>query len=359
MTLPGASRTLGGSETAGYVGYGHGRGRHGSRRRRDRPHRGRLFKALAICLTAATAFALVVTAMFAWGSRGSGHAASWGPRHPIVIRLPAAPASYIGAYVHGVPQSYAPVESFATMNGVRPNIALYYSGWGESFRSAFATNAASHHAVTMVQIDPGTASMAAIAAGYYDKYLRSYARAVGDFGARTGKGVIIGFGHEPNGYWYHWGYKHVSPQLWISAWRHIVTVFRQQGAGDVTWLWTVNVIDTAEGIVSPARWWPGSRYVTWVGVDGYYYVPSARFAALFGPVIKVIRSLTIDPILVSETGVKPKAGKAAKIADEFSGIRAYGLLGLVWFDVRGWRLDTKAATAAFATAAKGFGKLAG
>ena len=62
---------------------------------------------------------------------------------------------------------------------------------------------------------------------------------------RTGRAVIIGFGHEMNGYWYSWGYRHTSPAVFVAAWRHIVTVFRQQGADNVTWLWTVNIIDTA------------------------------------------------------------------------------------------------------------------
>jgi mannan endo-1,4-beta-mannosidase len=275
-----------------------------------------------------------------------------------VITLPTRPTSYIGAYVRGVPASYAPIDAFAAANGVQPNIDLYYSSWGEAFRSSFAAEAAAHHSVPLVQINPGTISLAAIAAGAYDGYLRSFAQAVGNFGAQTRRGVIIGFGHEPNGYWYPWGFGHASPATWIAAWRHIVTLFRQQGIEDVTWLWTVNVIDLDLGIVSPARWWPGRKYVTWVGIDGYYYNPSARFSGLFEPTIEAVRSLTSDPILISETGVKAKAGKPAKIADVFAGVRRHGLLGLVWFDVRGWRLDTPAAAAAFAAAARGFGKLA-
>ena len=31
-----------------------------------------------------------------------------------------------------------------------------------------------------------------------------------------------------------------------------------------------------------ADWWPGPSYVTWVGIDGYYYRPSDTFARVFG-----------------------------------------------------------------------------
>jgi mannan endo-1,4-beta-mannosidase len=334
------------------------RGRHSTRTRRRIYNRRLLFRSLAGALAGLVALAVAMAFLFDWDQAPAHHKVSWGPRHPIRISLPARPASYIGAYVHGVPESYAPLTAFATANRVMPNIDLYYSGWGETFRSGFATEAARHHAVTLVQIDPGQTSLTSIAAGFQDKYLRSYARAVGNFGARTGKGVIIGFAHEPNGWWYPWGYKHVSPKIWVAAWRHIVTVFRQQGVDNVTWLWTINVVDHGQHIVSPLRWWPGPRYVTWVGIDGYYYVSSDKFAALFGPTIRTIKYKTRDPILISETGVRPVAGKVTKIADEFAGLRAYGLLGLVWFDVRGWRLDSAAAAAAFAAGAKTFGKLA-
>jgi len=277
--------------------------------------------------------------------------------HPVVVTLPTNPASYLGAYADGVPRSYAPIDSFAATTGVHPNVALYYSGWGEPFQSTFAIRAANHNAVLLVQIEPGHTRLGAIAAGDYDAYLESYANAVASFGARTGHGVIIGFAHEPNGPWYRWGFGHVAPATWVAAWRHIVNVFRHQGADNVTWLWTVNIIDSHGGIPSPARWWPGNSYVTWVGIDGYYYKPSWKFAPLFGPVIKAVRALTLDPILISETAAAPAAGQPAKISDIFAGIHAYGLLGLVWFDAsrsRDWRLTSPAAIAAFARGAKTF-----
>jgi mannan endo-1,4-beta-mannosidase len=214
----------------------------------------------------------------------------------------------------------------------------------------FAREAVSHGAVPMIQIEPGHFSLVAIAAGVYDRYLTNFADAVAQFGEQTGHGVVIGFAHEPNGSWYPWGYRHATPAAWIAAWRHVVTLFRTAGARNVTWLWTVNIISKRIGVPSPARWWPGKAYVNWVGVDGYYLQRSWKFAALFGPTIKAIRALTLDPILISETAATQAAGKAAKIANLFAGIHAYGLLGFVWFDVNknhDWRLDSPTAIAAF------------
>jgi mannan endo-1,4-beta-mannosidase len=271
--------------------------------------------------------------------------------HPVHITLPTTQNSYLGAYAEGVPASYKSLTAFASTTGVEPNIALYYSGWKEPFRIGFAEQAADHKAVPLVQLEPGQVSLASIASGAYDSYLKEFATAVASFGAQTHQGVIIGFAHEPNGNWYPWGHHHARPADWIAAWRHLVDVFRQQGADDVTWLWTVNIIASHGHVPSPDAWWPGSSYVTWVGIDGYYYKPSWAFAPLFGPTIKAIRHKTLlDPILISETGAAPAAGKSAKIANLFAGVRAYGLLGFVWFDAnraRDWRIDTPAAIAAY------------
>jgi hypothetical protein len=160
-----------------------------------------------------------------------------------------------------------------------------------------------------------------------------------------------------NGDWYSWGYRHAAPAVFVAAWRHIVTLFRALGARNVTWLWTVNIIHRGGIIATPTRWWPGRSYVTWVGLDGYYYDRAWKFAPLFGPTIAAVRELTHDPILIAETAAAPGTGQASKIADLFAGIRLYGLLGFVWFDsvhVKDWRLDNPAAIAVFRQNAKAY-----
>jgi mannan endo-1,4-beta-mannosidase len=306
----------------------------------------------AAVIGVAAATAGVVTAVAPTVPRPMRHPGPQGPfsRRHVVVFMSHKPHSYLGVYANRDWNSYAPVESFTAATDVRPNVALCYVGWQQPFNTALAIQASAHKSVLLVQIDPTDVNLAAIAAGVYDAYLERFANAVARFGERTRKGVIIGFGHEPNGPWYPWGRKHVDPGTWVAAWRHIVNVFRRQGADNVTWLWTVNIIYRRGGIVNPAPWWPGHNYVTWVGIDGYYYKRSWTFASLFGPTIKAVRALTFDPILVSETGVAPAAGQPTKIANLFAGIRRYGLLGFVWFDAKGkrdWRIDQSAAIAAF------------
>jgi mannan endo-1,4-beta-mannosidase len=236
------------------------------------------------------------------------------------------PASYLGVYEATSPRSYARVADFGRMAGREPNVAGYFSGWAEPFATSFAEQAYRHHAAVLVQIDPSYASVAAIGNGSYDSYLRAYAGSVRHFG----HAVIIGFGHEMNAPWYSWGYPHIRPTTFVAAWRHIVRLFRAQGADNVTWLWTINTDLPRSGSV--ARWWPGSGYVTWVGVDGYFYRPSDTFTSVFGTTIRQVRTFTRKPVLLAETAAGQAAGQPGKIESLFAGMRRERALGLVWFD---------------------------
>jgi mannan endo-1,4-beta-mannosidase len=310
-------------------------------------------------LAAAIAGVIVVLAVssvyFASSGKGSPRhiPSEW---HRVGSSLSTNPASYLGLYPNGVPESFGGVTAFVAATGVKPDLVSYYSGWLEPFQSSFSAAAAKEGANPLVQIDPTDINIAAIAAGHYDAYLRSYAAAVRAYRYP----VILSFGHEMNGYWYSWGYKQTSPVVFVDAWRHIVALFRALGAENVTWLWTINVIHNRAHVVSPGPWWPGGSYVTWVGIDGYYYNSSSVFASLFGPTIAAVRELTRDPILIAETAAATSAGQPAKIADLFAGIRLYGLLGFVWFDsvhIENWRLDSQAAIAAFRRGARRYEQL--
>jgi hypothetical protein len=245
---------------------------------------------------------------------------------PVHASLPSTSSAYLGVYEQGSPPAFGPIANFAVAAGKQPNMVGYYSGWAEPFASVFARKVRKHGIIPYVQIDPTYASVSAIAAGAYDLYLRGYADSVRDFG----HAVVIGFGHEMNGNWYSWGYGHVASSTFVAAWRHIVTVFRDEGADNVTWVWTVNQDRPGTGPV--AAWWPGARYVTWVGIDGYYIRPSDTFANVFGRTISQVRAFTRKPVLLSEAGVGPGTGQFAKISNLFDGIHQVKALGLVWFD---------------------------
>jgi mannan endo-1,4-beta-mannosidase len=263
------------------------------------------------------------------------------------LSVSASPAPYFGVFEPAEASSYQSIVRFGAAVGRQPNLVLYYDNIPERFPAHLAAEIHAHGAIPLAQIDPDHATMAAVAGGSYDAYLRSYANAVRAYGHR----IVISFAAEMNGSWDPWGWHHTSPATWIRAWRHVVDVFRAEHAEKVTWLWTINVRSPTTGPFQD--WWPGNDYVDWVGVDGYYLVQSQTFSSAFQPMITEIKMLTSKPILLSETAVGPLAG-ANKVPDLYNGIAMNHLLGLVYFDVtqhngvlhQDWRLEDNPATIA-------------
>jgi Glycosyl hydrolase family 26 len=271
--------------------------------------------------------------------------------HPVVHAvLTPNLASYLGVYEPGEPR-YQPIADFTSAINRQPNLVESFSGWADRFDSAFAESLHRRGVTLLIQIDPTDASVAAIAQGVYDDYLELYAESVADFGYP----VVIGFGHEMNANWYSWGYGHVSPATFVAAWQHVVTIFRDKGADNVTWLWTIQAYSapgSASGAapkIAPANeWWPGPQYVTWVGIDNFYYKPTDRFAKVFGRTIADVRRFAPSkPVLLSETAVGPGPEQVSNILDLFRGVIESKALGLVWFDVnqhagifhQDWRIE--------------------
>jgi mannan endo-1,4-beta-mannosidase len=295
--------------------------------------------------------------VFAFGqSRHSdiahGSPAGWASGATAAAADPAAP--YLGVFEPGATASYAGVRRFAAATGLPVRMSLYYSAWNDPFQINLATWAAGSGALPFVQMMPVKTSLATIAAGGYDGYLRAYAGAVRAYRAP----VVIGFAPEMNGGWYGWGAGHTSPAVYVAAWRHVVDVLRRAGASNAIFLWTVNSVNATHAPLE--QWWPGASYVTWIGIDGYYYRPTDTFGSVFGSTLADLRAFTDKRVLISETGVGPNPNAAAQVDGLFRGVRADRLLGVVWFDQaqndglyhQNWRLeDDPAALAAFRTAA--------
>jgi mannan endo-1,4-beta-mannosidase len=250
------------------------------------------------------------------------------------------PVYYIGVHERSFPPTWRAVSGFGKATGVPPKLVLWYTGWGRPFPEQSAATVHDHGAIPLIQINPGGVSLEALAAGSYDSYLRSYAAQVRSFGHP----VVIGFGHEMNGRWYPWGYGHQSTASFVAAWRHVVTMFRKTGAKNVIWLWTVSHS-------FPQRYrayWPGSKYVTWVAIDGYFADPTATFKSIFGRALATVRQFTSRPILLGEAAVGTSTDRqATDIRSLFAGVAQYHLLGLVYYDVdentprvkEDWRLE--------------------
>lgn len=305
-------------------------------------------------LAGKTAAVLVPVAIAA--AAGCGLAAAWSAAPPAppasrhaAVRAVAGAEPVLGA---SVPSPLAPgLARFAKAAGRKPGIVAYYQRFGTPFSQGPAGLILGDGAVPLLQWDPRTTSLRAIAAGRDDAYLRSFAATVKAFPSP----IVISFAHEMNGPWWPWG-KAQGPAAYVAAWRRIHDVFADSGVTNVTWLWNPNVV-SGPAVSDPAAWWPGSRYVDWTGLDGYWWRPGDTFASIFSAGIAEMRRLAPGkPVIIAEVGAYAGPGMAADVTGLFRGAEADGLKAVVYFDHDGhsdWRIEKNpAAAAAFRAAVR-------
>ena len=256
----------------------------------------------------------------------------------------------VGVYEKQSPVSYVGVSRFSAATKTRIQLAMYYADWGGTFRISFADQAAKRGAATLVMLEPWSVKLASIADGHQDKWLRSYAAAIKSFRDP----VIIAFGHEMNGCWYPWGPCKTPPRVFTAAWRHVVTVFRQMRVNNVRWLWEANAVwkGKAKRLTALRADYPGDKWVTYVGVTGYYARSSSTFSSEFSATMDAVRHFAHRPLMIGETGVAPGRAQAQQIKNLFAGAKAYHVIAVVYFDVdqkaagafkQDWRLEGKPA----------------
>ncbi len=283
---------------------------------------------------AAASAVLLLTAAVAGCTGSAGLAWSQGGSEQTSSGLPASLLQPgrgvpVGVYEEGFPRTPDLIATFASATGVHPRLTEYYSGWNERFRTSFADASRNSGATLVVQLQPNNVPLTAITAGHWDAYLRSYAAEVRAYGHP----VILSFGREMNGTWYSWASGHATPAQFVAAWRHVVTIFRQQGASNVSWLWTVTAVG-GSGMSGPGlgEWWPGAPWVSVVGVDGYYYRASDTFSSVFEPALEQIRAFTKAPVIISEVGIGPNSNRENQIRALFPGVKASRISAVIWFD---------------------------
>lgn len=308
--------------------------------------------------------AVSLGAVFLGGVAGCSATASSSPppspaRPPQVVQAAvtghADPgARQIGVAIPGDKASLQPVERFAAETGTRMTTVSMYQGWDTDFPSAIVAAIDQYGALPLINLNSDKVPLTAIADGSQDKYLTAYAAAA----KASGSQVALSLDGEMNAPWWPWGYHRASAAEFVLAWRHVVTVFRDAGASNVAWVWTVTRTDSQTEAIS--RVWPGSAYVTYVGLHGYFFGPAGTFTSVFGPTIGQIRGLTSDQVFITETGANPASGRSRAIASLFAGAASAGIMGVIWFDfdkstVHNWAIDDDpAALAAFRQGAEAY-----
>ncbi|OGK42846.1 hypothetical protein A3A74_01410 [Candidatus Roizmanbacteria bacterium RIFCSPLOWO2_01_FULL_35_13] len=184
--------------------------------------------------------------------------------------------------------------------------------------------------------------------GDFDEYIKEYANSVRDYQ----NPVMIRFAHEMNGNWYPWGSTFNTPSEYIMAWRHVHDIFTEVGTPNVAWIWAPNE-EYVEPLVpfshSSEVFYPGDKYVDWVGVSSFNW--AGRYKQniwrkpedLFESTISKLKQYQ-KPIIITETASSETIGYPGQKALWIEQMAEYVKLnpeikGLVWFNVNDNNID--------------------
>ena len=115
-------------------------------------------------------------------------------------------------------------------------------------------NAVIHSAMWMV----GTWNITENAGfGFYDKVLLKYAK----WAKKINRPIYLRIGYEFDG-----AHNELDPKQYITAYKHIVDLFRKEGVNNIAYVWHSYAAPTYKG--HPIEnWYPGDDYVDWVGIS--------------------------------------------------------------------------------------------
>ena len=221
---------------------------------------------------------------------------------------------------------------------------MWYQSWSEPlFYGSQTSMVAQDGATPLITWDPLLSSgagipLSQIVAGRFDAYIHAQAEAV----AAWHTTVYIRLAPEMNlqSSPYGPGVDGNTPSLYISAWRHVVAIFRSANVTNVNWVWSPNV--NCGGACPFQEYYPGDGWVDWVGLDGYNYsavhlVAWQSFDQVFQSSYRQITALANKPLMIAETSSTEVGGnKAAWITSALTQTLPQKMplvRALVWFNV--------------------------
>jgi hypothetical protein len=209
------------------------------------------------------------------------------------------------------------INSLEQLVGRKFAIDHYYEAIGDTLPSKPMIASANAGRYPLVDLDTDTAwTWPKIASGAADSALISQAKGL----AAWGKPCFINFDHEPEAY----GGSHGTAADFVAAWRHVVGIFRNQGATNCSWVWILEA-QTFGQAAAASSWYPGDQYVDWLAADGYDWYPGKsgstwrEFASIFGSLHSWAAGYHAGkPVMVAETGVQEDPANPTRKAGWFT-----------------------------------------
>jgi|GEM_PF-4801610 len=145
-----------------------------------------------------------------------------------------------------------------------------------------------------------------INSGRYDEYITQFAKDA----AAYHYPFILRILHEMDGTWYPWGYGvngNNNLADFVTAYKHIVDIFRAAGATNVQFVWnptawSASNIEAFGDTLKQA--YPGDNYVDWIALDGYNLSLDnwRSLQEVFQPSYQFLTSFSNRPMMLFEVG---------------------------------------------------------
>jgi hypothetical protein len=307
----------------------------------------RLTRRLRLALGGAV-LALSVAGALGAGAGSAGAATLTPPPVPGQGGQPTG--AYLGAWVNPVQHAsttsagasavdeLSQVGQFDADFGRPLSILHVFQKWSVPAPNSVLAAVAATGAVPLVDWHCGD-SDANVASGKDDALLNQYAAAL----AAYGRPVFLRWYWEFNILGSNSASKCLDPgnphgeQGFRLAWQHIWTVFHQDGATNVAFVWCPGVAGQQGGILN--QFWPGASFVDWVCIDGYdrTHTGASAFTSDFAAFYHAWSTQTTPggqqiPVMIGETGattdqVAYLQGIASLVPTQYPDVKA-----VVYFD---------------------------
>jgi hypothetical protein len=176
--------------------------------------------------------------------------------------------------------TFGRLKAFENLTGQKPVWVYFSNNWfgGIKFPKKEVEIIKDYGSIPFIRLMPRASfsenpltpvySLAKISEGIFDKELSKWAADAKKFG----DALMIEFGTEMNGNWFSWSGANNgnNPELFKKAYIHIIEIFRNQNADNITWVFHPNCdSEPNETWNTVSAYYPGDEYIDWIGMSIY------------------------------------------------------------------------------------------
>ncbi len=212
-----------------------------------------------------------------------------------------------GAFLTDAPSPES-IKDFKKAYGKKPFLVMVFTGWDDLVKEETIKDINAKNCALMVtwepwdQVTKEAIDYNKLISGHYDGYIASFAERL----KLSNEPVFIRFAHEANGNWYPWSGERIGKEKYIAVYRHVKNKFDEMKMINVKWVFSVNWEDVPKAGNNFALYYPGDKYVDFIGIDGYNWGNTKNwskwisFKDIFDNRIKEAKRIFKKPVIISE-----------------------------------------------------------